>query len=504
MSGETSLVQQLLNPNCYDHPVAQVELVETHISWVFLAGDYAYKLKKPVDLGFLDFSSLDKRRFYCFEEFRLNSFFAPEIYLAVVPIGGTLKNARIGATPVIDYLVKMKRFDQSCQLDRMLDNGQLTDTQIIAFAEKIAKNHQQATPAAATSSFGNLEAIMQPLMNNFKQLRKHLGDKKIERRLAPVERWSRQTALQLEPFFSTREQTGHIRACHGDMHLHNMAWVNETPLLFDCIEFNPALRIIDTINDIAFLIMDLDDRGQSQLGWSFLDAYMQQSGDFAGLAVLRFYQVYRALVRAKVAAIQLSQQQATQDSLLNQLDSYLDLAKRYTERPRAQLILTHGLSGSGKTTLVKALAPRIGALCLHSDRERKRNGEDSGAELYSTTARDQIYTQLADLAQNLLSQGFSTIVDATFLHAKDRDLFRELAVEAGVPLKILDFQLSEETLRNRLRSRRTVPDEFSDADERVLNLQLTKADPLSTEEQQLSIPVNATTTAAELAVSCKL
>jgi aminoglycoside phosphotransferase family enzyme/predicted kinase len=505
MLGEASLVQQLLDPNCYDHPVEEVELIETHISWIFLAGDYAYKLKKPVDLGFLDFSSLDKRRFYCLEEVRLNSLFTPELYLDVVPVGGTTKKLHVGSTPARDYLVRMKRFDQSCQLDKMLQNNQLSATQISAFAAKVAAIHQQATSAPATSSFGSYEAIMQPVLTNFIQLRKILGEKKFKASFAPLESWSRKTARRLEPFFIARKQAGHIRECHGDMHLRNMAWVEGRPLLFDCIEFNPSLRIIDTVSDIAFLIMDLDDRLQGPLGWTFLDAYMQQSGDFSGLAGLRFYQVYRALVRAKVTAIQLSQQPAVQQTLIDLLSSYLELAKSYLDPPQARLILTRGLSGAGKTHLVNELAPRIGALCLHSDRERKRNRDaDTSADRYSAAARGKIYTQLAELAQNMLNQGFSTIIDATFLHRQDRQLFSALATKTGVPLTILDFQLSEDVLRRRLRSRRDTPDAFSDADEKVLDLQLAEGEPLSMEEQQRSLVVSESTTAEELALRLKL
>jgi aminoglycoside phosphotransferase family enzyme/predicted kinase len=499
MYKEASLVQQLLNPKCYDHPVEHVELIETHISWIFLAGAYAYKLKKPVSLGFLDFSNLDKRRFYCFEELRLNRAFSPELYLDVVPVGGPIKNVRIGQTPALDYLVKMNRFDQYDQLDKRLENNRLTATQLKSFAQKIATLHQQAEIAPKISRFGNIEEISQPVQTNFKQIRKILLNDQFKDILDALESWSLETTQQLKPFFAKRKLTEHIRACHGDLHLRNMAWIDNQPVLFDCIEFNPSLRIIDTINDIAFLTMDLDVRGQNFFSWVFLDAYMQHSGDFNGLTGLRFYQVYRAMVRAKVAAIQLSQnQQEKQQPLLDLLSSYLHLAMTYIKTPKAQLILTHGLSGSGKSTFVNKLAPHIGALCLHSDRERKRSPASMNTDLYTSRAREKTYTQLAQHTENMLMQGINVIVDATFTRKQDRQIFQRIADKERRPLTILDFQLSEQTLRNRLRHRSTSTAELSDADEKVLDLQLTHAEPLSQAEKQKSIVITETTSIEDL------
>ncbi len=501
MTGLASLVNQLLNPACYDHPVDRVELIETHISWIFLAGDYAYKLKKPIDLGFLDFSTLDKRHFYCREELRLNRAFAPDLYLDVVPIGGDKKNPLLGQTPAIDYLVKMKRFDQRLQLDRLLAEQHLSSAQLTAFAEKIAEFHSTSAPAPPTRSFGSYEAIMQPVLNNFCQIRKIMDAEEQLERLAVLEHWSRKRGEELQQFFEKRRLSAAIRECHGDMHLRNMAWIDNKPVLFDCIEFNPSLRIIDTFNDIAFLIMDLDDRGQKQLAWTFLDSYLLETGDFSGLEGLNFYLVYRAMVRAKVCALQLSQQPEEQDrdQLHELFVSYLELATSYLKPPRPRLILTHGFSGSGKTTFSRQLAPLIKAICLHSDRERKRTAEQlgkraiNGEELYSDTSREAAYEYLAQQTDSILSAGYSVIIDATFISMKERQRFGCLAAATNTPMTILDFPADSAELKQRLGARKTIPDRFSDADEQVLALQMQKADPLTPEEEQICLKVSGLT-----------
>ncbi len=498
MTGLASLVKQLLNPACYDHPVERVELIETHISWIFLAGDYAYKLKKPLDLGFLDFSTLDKRHFYCREELRLNRAFAPNLYLDVVPLGGTEIAPVMGQTPAIDYLVKMKRFDQHLQLDRLLAEQQLSAAQINAFAEKIAEIHRNSAPAPPSRSFGSYDAIMQPVLNNFSQIRKIMDDEELLARLEVLEQWSRKRGEELQQFFEKRRYSDSIRECHGDMHLRNMAWIDNKPILFDCIEFNPSLRIIDTFNDIAFLIMDLDDRGQQQLAWIFLDSYLQETGDFSGLAGLSFYLVYRAMVRAKVCALQISQQQEEQArAQLHELfTSYLELATSYLKPPRQRLILTHGFSGSGKTTFTQQLAPHIRAICLHSDRERKRaaaqlgNRTINGEELYSDSSRESVYEYLAQQTDSILSAGYSVIIDATFISMKERQRFGCLAAATNTPMTILDFTADGTELKQRLGARKQTPDRFSDADEKVLTLQMQSEDPLTPEEEQICLKVS--------------
>ncbi len=495
------LVKRLLDPSCYDHPVGQVELIETHISWVFLAGDFAYKLKKALDLGFLDFSTLARRKYFCAEELRLNRRFAADLYLEVITVGGNPANPRLRGEPVLDYLVKMKRFDQRKQLDRMLADGLLNVSQLQAFAEKIAAVHRTAEVAAVIDPQATVAAVIGPALENFAQLQTVPAARQLVGQIDRIEAWTRQAGARLQSQFVARRAAGYVRECHGDLHLRNMAWLNEGPILFDCIEFSEELRWIDTISDIAFLVMDLDDRHEEELGWRFFDSYLQNSGDFGGLPLLRYYLVYRAMVRAKVSGLQLAQATTLaeeQEEDFARFASYVDLAETYIAPPQPELILTHGLSGSGKTFFVNQLAPKIKAVVLHSDMERKRLqrlgslpslAAPPGGGCYTHAARQQVYQHLQRLAGEILAAGFKVIVDATFLQRADRQLLLDLAMDCRVPARILDFTAPVALLRERLQARAADPGELSDADEAVLEFQLAHADPLNAVEEDLTIQV---------------
>lgn len=499
-SAQDALIKALHEPGFYDHPVDRVEFAETHASWVFLAGEFAYKLKKPLDLGFLDFSTLERRRHFCHEELRLNRRFAPQLYLEVVSIGVAGGRPKLKTEPACDYAVKMKRFPARQQLDRMQEEGRLTPEHLERFATLIAHLHRQAPVAGPAQDFGSPESVIAPIRQNFVQI-KPLLPSDMQERLARLERWSLAAGRQLRSCLRHRKQQGFIRECHGDVHLRNMAWFNDAPLLFDCIEFNENLRWIDLVNDIAFLVMDLDDRGEAGLGWRFLNSYLQESGDYQGVRLLNFYKVYRAMVRAKVTCLRLSQDdlsaaERAEDQRLAQ--SYLALAESYTTARPPLLIMTHGLSGSGKTTFIKRLAPCWGALCIHSDVERKRlhhlqdtasSHSPVGAGLYSKEASTATYRRLQELANLLLAAGFSTIVDATFIRKESRESMRRLAEKQQVPLVILDFPLAMEELEHRVRQRVRQPAQISEATPEILAFQRTHAEPLSRAEQKKAIRV---------------
>ncbi len=307
MEKHRQLVKHMLEPSFFEPTGPGAKVIETHASWIFLSSDYAYKMKKPVNFGFLDFSSHTKRHFFCTEELRLNRRFAPELYLDVIPVGGSIDQPRLNQEPALAYLVKMRRFPQENQLDRMLAAGNLTVTELIEFAAKIAAVHRQAAHTDPDSCFGTPESVIRPIRQNFEQIRSALPDSVALQTISNIEEWSEATFSAVQPFLLARREEGYIRECHGDMHLANMAWFHDQPLLFDCIEFNENLRWIDTINDIAFLVMDLDDRGHRQMASSFLNAYLRHTDDYAGLKLMRFYQVYRAMVRAKVLCLRLRQ-----------------------------------------------------------------------------------------------------------------------------------------------------------------------------------------------------
>ena len=407
------LLEAMQQPRFYDHPVERIDLIETHISWVFLAGDFAYKVKKPVNLGFLDFSTLAKRHHFCLEELRLNRRFAPQLYLGLNRIGGDSACPEMYGRPALDYALKMRRFAQQDQLDRVLSAGRLGTRQLDRFAILIAGIHQAVAVAGPEQPYGNPQAVIDPVLENFTQI-STLSSVTKSHQLAELEQWSRKCCADLHHLLQQRKAEGFVRECHGDLHLTNMAWIDDEPVLFDCIEFNDNLRWIDVINDIAFLVMDLDDRGEATLGWHFLNRYLQESGDYQGLQLLQFYKLYRAMVRIKVLCLRLGQPGLSDRERKLDLElyhSYLELASSYTVKPSRRLIITHGLSGSGKSTFVRKLAAGCGAIHLQSDRERKRmHGLSAtgashslpGGGIYDARANDATYERLQMLAREAL------------------------------------------------------------------------------------------------------
>lgn len=505
MSESTSeLLAALQNPSIYGHPAEHIEVLETHISWVLLCGEYAYKIKKPLDLGFLDFSTLEKRRFFCREELRLNARLAPDIYLDVVAITGSVQNPGIdGPGPVIDYAVKMHRFGQQNLFVNLLRTGTLTTALMDQLALLVARFHEQAARAALDSPFGTPETILQPVMENFQQIRESLDAQSILL-LERLQSWCTTQHGNLSPVFLQRKKSGFIRECHGDLHLGNIVCYQGRATPFDGIEFNARLRWIDIISDIAFLIMDLVDHQRSDLAFRFLNAYLEHTGDYSGLAVLRFYQVYRALVRAKVACIRL-QQDPGYFPARQELDDYLSLANACSNPPGPRLILCHGLSGSGKTTLSQRLLEAIPAIRIRSDVERKRlhrlrpeqhSKSGLGSHLYTERATIETYNRLLQLAGITLDAGYAVIVDATFLRRKQRSPFRELARAKRIPLLIVHCQATTDTLQQRIVQREKAGGDASEASLTVLQQQLQTREKLTAAELQDCLSIDTENPAA--------
>jgi aminoglycoside phosphotransferase family enzyme/predicted kinase len=494
------LIAGLLSPAAYDHPVGPIELIETHASWVILTGTFAYKIKKPVNLGFLDFSTLAKRRFYCEEEVRLNRRLAPEIYLGVAPVTGSPGLPRLGHGAAIEYAVRMRQFPPSAQLDRLLDRQELEGRHLDAFARLIGDFHQRVSVAGSDQHYGNPEAVLGPATENFPDLRAHLEDPVLAGSVAALEQWTNATFSRRQDDFRQRKRDGFVRECHGDLHLRNLAWVNNRPLAFDCLEFSPDLRWIDVLCEVAFLVMDLQARRQAALAWRFLNQYLEYTGDYAGLAVLPFYLVYRALVRAKIDAIRAGQpdidvrQKAAAEQ---ECRRYVELAESYTQPGPPQLILTRGVSASGKTTLTGALLESLGLIRIRSDVERKRAfGLPAAADaraafgegIYSAAASDRTYARLLELASSVLDAGFSVVVDAAFLRVGQRSPFAALAAARGIDCTILEIAAPPAILRERIASR---PRGASDADIGILERQLAAWEPLTPGEEHLALRVDA-------------
>ncbi|MFQ5486896.1 MAG: AAA family ATPase [Gammaproteobacteria bacterium] len=502
---DTTLIQALQNAALYDHPVTGFTVVETHISWVILTGDYAYKIKKPVDLGFLDFSTLEKRHFYCEEELRLNRRLAPQLYLAVVAITGSVANPQLnGSGPAIEYAVKMRQFHQDRQFDRLLARDGLRPGHIDRVAELIAGCHAHAAVARPDTPYGSPALVWQPVAENYQQILPLLRDEKDVARLQKLQQWFSEQRTAHEARFIQRKAAGYIRECHGDLHLANIALFEDEVLIFDCLEFNDRLRWIDVISDAAFLVMDLESRGQRALAWRFLNDYLHHSGDYEALPLLPYYLAYRAMVRAKVASIRRGQERLDDQAKTaaeQEFQNYLALAESYSRPRRPALFITHGLSGSGKTTITQPLLENLGAVRIRSDVERKRlfgmDSEQSAAAapaqgLYSAAASECTYQRLAELAGTVIEAGFPVVVDATFLRREWRMAFHELARQLGVPFLILHCHAPQALLRRWIVQRRMSGGDASDADLAVLDHQLATQEPLTAQEQQWTVDIDTT------------
>jgi len=498
--GAGALVDRLRNPACFPHPVRGVELLETHISWVLLTGEYAYKLKKPLDLGFLDFSTLAARAAACAEELRLNRRTAPQLYLEVVPITGTAAEPRVGGagTP-IDYAVKMREFPQEALLDRVAARGELGVGLMDELAAAIARFHSSVERAAPGTAFGSPDEVIAPARQNFAQLRPLVGDPAGRAALGRLAAWTEREFAGRGEAFAARRRDGFVRECHGDLHLGNLIALDGAPVPFDCIEFNPSFRWIDVMSEVAFLVMDLADHGLAGHAWRFLDAYLAATGDYAGLAVLRFYLVYRAMVRAKIAALRAHQLPAgtpERGGVERESRAYLGLAEAFAALDRRALVITRGRSASGKTAFARLVVEEIGAIAMRSDLERKRllglapearTDSPVGGGIYTPEATARTYARLLELARACVEAGFPAVADAAFLAHGDRDAFRGLARRLGVPFGIAACEAPESVLRERI-ARRT--GDASEATLDVLAHQLATEEPLTADERIFAIRVD--------------
>ena len=480
-----------------------MRVIETHISWVYLTGTHAYKIKKAVDFGFLDFASLDARRHYCEEELRLNRRTAPQLYLDVVPIAGTVDRPVVGgAGPALEWAVRMREFPQQALLSEMLACGELTAAHIDALAATVARFHEGAARVPADRPWGSAGDVLAVALANFEELRPRLDDPADRARLTALEDWTRCEHAARASAWETRRNDGRVRECHGDLHLGNIALIAGEITPFDCIEFNERMRWIDVVSEIAFTVMDLQHRGRPDYAQRFLDAWLARSGDYAGLEVLRYYLAYRAMVRAKVAGLRAAQAApgAARSAALADCRAHLELAKKEAAPGSPAIVITRGLSGSGKTTLSQALLEHIGALRVRSDVERKRleglppgarsgAGIDSG--LYAPDATRATYERLLSLARSIVDTGRIALVDAAFLSRWQRDAFRTLADRLDLPFVIVDFVASEATLRRRIAARTEEGRDASDADLSVLAHQLRHQQPLDDDERAFAVTYDA-------------
>ena len=506
------LIGALLNPALYPQGVREVGLLQTHGAWVLLAGDSAYKIKKPVKFGFMDFSTLALRRAACEAEIQVNQAFAPDdpalrIYREVLPIVGTPDAPRWGLADTdpaqaLEYAVHMRRFDEAGRLDHLSERGALQAANLVQLAQRLARTQAEARTAPPESPWGQPQTVRQVVQDNLQTLGQLLAPSE-QGPLQALQRWTDSLWPSVGAELQRRRAQGRVREGHGDLHLANLVLLGHEVVPFDAIEFNDALRWIDVAGDLAFTWMDLQRMGQAGLGHLLLSEWVDASGDVEAPAVLPFLAVYLALVRAKVAAIrrtQLMPPDATeQDACDAEVGQYLALAERLAWPQPPQLLITHGLSGSGKSHAASQwLQQQTGsrALRLRSDVERKRlhgmaplqaSDPASREALYGPQASAQTYAALHDRAATLLQQGWSVLVDAAFLRRHERDAFADLARAQGCPFGILAPHAPVEVLRQRITERQARGGDPSEATLDVLKPQLQWMEPLGTDEPCLPL-----------------
>jgi len=494
---EETLIASLLQERAYPHPVDNIQLLETHISWVILTGSFAYKIKKPIKLEFLDFSSLEQRKISCNDELRLNRRWAPQLYLDVVAICGSFEKPEVGGSgSPVEYAVKMNQFPQISQLDAQLDAGLLTDADMYELAEMITTQHDSAAIVDQLNVKDVFESIRAPMLENIEHLKSHVSRDKLHE----LSSWTKKSLRELRLTLMQRQRDGFVRECHGDLHLRNLVRLPSGIVAFDGVEFSAELRNIDVISDVSFLMMDLIARERQDLAYLFINRYLECSGDYAGMSVFGLYYVYHALIRAKVAAIRSVERsdETGRQHDLEEMAHCCAVAHRWIESRAPLLVVMHGFSGSGKTTLSEALMSRLPAIRVRSDIERKRkhglaetegSGARAGEGIYAPHARVSIYDALADAAEFSLRLGQDVIVDASFLNHSDRQHFHALAKRISVGFVMVDTSAESDELLRRIRFRQRDASDASEADANVLQYQFEHAEPLGSKELEWTITV---------------
>lgn len=488
MDLDRTLVNNLLNPDFYPHKTNNISLIETHSSWVILTGDLVYKIKKPVNFGFLDFSTLEKRKTFCYKELELNSRFSKTIYLKVIPIYGTIEKPSLEDNgKIIEYLMVAKQFTQDCLLSNLEQNNKLTLHHIKQISAKLAKFHLNTENNPPNNNLGDYKLLKQAADDNFLVCKAILKDKYTNYGIDKLHDWSNNKFSVLKTCLASRLKQGFVRNCHGDLHLENMVLLDEVVTFFDCIEFNEEFRWIDIINDVAFVIMDLISRNHYKFAFALLNNYLEITGDYSGLKLLDLFINYRAMVKAKVALLDLKHD-------LEKFNRFICAAKYSAQLQNKMIILMHGISGSGKSYISEGLVKELHAIRIRSDVERKRLHKDNAnISLYSKEMDKITFSYLLNLVNNILDAGFSVIVDATFLSQISREPFITLASERQLPVIILAVQANYETIKKRIKKRIDENIDMSDADLSVVDMQLSKLEKFSDYENDILVNIDANT-----------
>jgi uncharacterized protein len=458
-----ALIQQMLAPEFYPHPVTvPIQLMQTHASYVLMTGDFAYKLKKPVNFGFLDYSTVARRQHFCQEELRLNQRGAKELYLEVVTIVKIGDRYQFGTEgEVVDYAVKMVQFPQANLLSNMFESGELKIADVEEMGRVVADFHAQAQTNKYIQSFGTIERIKESIDDNYRQTEKYIDRAQTQQQFRETKAYTDRFLSEHHELFLDRITQGFIRECHGDLHLRNICRWQSKILLFDCIEFNEPFRFVDPMYDVAFAVMDLEARGRKNFANRFLNTYAEQTGDWEGLQVLPMYLSRQAYVRAKVMSFLLDDPNVASPeraAATQTAGDYYRQAWEYTRDRQGKLIMLAGLSGSGKSTLGRRIAGELGGVHLRSDAVRKHLGRipllsKGDASLYTPEMTDLTYGRLLELGGKLAAQGWTVILDAKYDRQSVRAAALDLATLQGIPVQILHCTAPVEVLRDRLIQR---------------------------------------------------
>ncbi len=463
---QNEIFEAMARPAFYPHPVTKVDQRETHASKVFLTGDYVYKVKKAVDLDFLNYTSLSKRKFFCTRETDLNRRLSRDIYLGVVPISrdGTGFSPD-GRGEIVEYAVKMRQLPEQRSMLQLLKDGRVDGKMIEELAEKLADFYNSAATGGAINDYGSLETINTNCEENFQQMERFAGNLIDEQKYRRIRAATRSFLRRRKPLFKKRIQAGKIRDCHGDLRAGHI-YFTDTIQIIDCIEFNERFRYSDITADLAFLVMDIEFEGKPQVAHRLFDCYVHKSGDPDSLILIDFYKCYRAVVRAKVNCFRLEDpglDRTEREKLLRETDRYLELADRYvTVCTRPTLWVVCGMAASGKSTVAGILSEKLGSRVLHSDRIRKdifgKGPGDNvdvpfGKGIYSKDASSLTYSKMLALAQEETIKGNSVILDATFSNRERRRDVLRLAGETDANIIFIECTSPENVIKSRLHKR---------------------------------------------------
>ncbi|BAQ64581.1 hypothetical protein GM3709_1346 [Geminocystis sp. NIES-3709] len=469
------LIKRMQEGDFYPHRITlPIQIVQTHCSNVFLTGNYAYKLKKEVDFGFLDYSTLTKRKYFLEAELVMNSSIAPELYLEVIPI--SLKHQKLffndNSNPV-DYVLKMIQFPQENLLINVFEAGKLTENNMKDLGKLVAQFHKNTPTNEYINNFGSVEKIAESINQNYAQTQKYIGIAQTQEKYLQTKFFTDNYLIINKHIFERRQVDRKIRECHGDLHLKNICIWHDKILLFDRIEFSESFRFVDVMYDVAFVVMDLDSKGEEKLANVFLNTYLEQTGDWEGLQVLPLYLSRQAYVRAKVTSFLLDDSALSkieQEKAQKTAEQYYNLAFKYTQKSLGKLILMSGLSGSGKSTIASKIAKKTKGIHIRSDAVRKHlagislegKGENN---LYCADMTNKTYERLLYLGKLLIKQGFTVILDAKFDRVCLRQPVLEFALNENIDLQIIYCTAPLNILHDRLNERK---DDISDATAELL------------------------------------